>query len=147
MRSEHLDDVLAIERLSFPTPWSRYAFESELKNNRYSCYIVCLLSGRVIGYAGSWIIEDEAHITTLAVDPRYRGQGLGKALLSEITSRCQARGAERITLEVRPSNKIAQRLYENMGFIRVGIRRGYYTDTREDAIIMWRNLNFSPTSR
>lgn len=140
MQEKDLDQVLEIERLSFPTPWSRHSFISELRDNEFAHYFVCRVDGRVAGYAGMWVILDEAHITNVAVHPDYRGKGLGHLLLAELMRQSLLRGADRITLEVRKSNLAAQRIYEHMGFRATGIRKGYYTDTGEDAVIMWKIL-------
>ncbi|NLC77048.1 MAG: ribosomal protein S18-alanine N-acetyltransferase [Clostridia bacterium] len=140
MQKEHLDQVLAIEKVSFPTPWSRNSYLRELSDNQFAHYYVCLQGEQVIGYMGMWIIIDEAHITTIAVHPDFRGQRLGKTLLEELMMRAVMLGADKITLEVRPSNLPAQRLYRKVGFVPAGLRKGYYTDTKEDAIIMWKHL-------
>jgi ribosomal-protein-alanine N-acetyltransferase len=141
MQASHLDQVLQIERVSFPTPWSRQAFLSELYHNDFAHYYVYLLDGLVVGYAGMWVILDEAHVTNVAVHPQYRGKQVGEKLLHHLLGEAAARGAGRITLEVRPSNQPAQHLYQKLGFKPVGVRKGYYTDTHEDAIIMWRRLD------
>ncbi|HHW07310.1 MAG TPA: ribosomal protein S18-alanine N-acetyltransferase [Clostridia bacterium] len=140
MAEEHLDQVLAIEQVSFPTPWSRNSYLRELSDNQFAYYYVCLLGDKVLGYMGMWLIIDEAHVTTIAVHPDYRGRALGRVLLEELMARAAALGADKITLEVRPSNHVAQRLYRRVGFVPAGIRKGYYTDTKEDAIIMWKHL-------
>lgn len=141
MRVRDLDAVLAIERTSFPTPWSRYAYLSELLENDRAYYIVARTSDRkVAGYTGMWLILDEGHITTIAVHPLYRGRGVGRQLLEAAEAIARERGALRITLEVRVSNIIAQSLYEKTGYVNVGIRPGYYRDNNEDAIIMWKEL-------
>lgn len=139
MREEHLPGVLEIENRSFPTPWSRKAFLSELRDNAFAHYIVLLDGDRVVGYGGMWLLFDEAHVTNIAIHPAYRGRGLGGFLLTEMERRAAARGMKRMTLEVRPSNVMAQRLYRKHGFQPRGLRRGYYADTREDAIIMWKD--------
>ncbi len=139
MREEHLPQVLDIENRSYPTPWSRRAFLSELQDNAFADYIVALMGDRVVGYAGMWLLFDEAHITNIAVHPDVRGRRIGDLLLTELERRAIARGARRMTLEVRPSNAAAQRLYKSHGFQPRGLRRGYYSDTREDAIIMWKD--------
>ena len=131
--------VLAIERRSFPTPWSERAFVSELRDNLYADYIVARHRGRLVGYAGMWCILDEAHVTTIAVDPEYRGRGVGNRLLTALEERALRYGCRRMTLEVRVSNHVAQRLYRRHGFRPCGLRRGYYVDNGEDAIIMWRD--------
>jgi len=140
MTSHHLDGVLVIERLSFPTPWSRSSFLNELYTNDYAFYYVCLWEDKVVGYAGMWIILDEAHLTNIAVHPGFRRCGIGELLLDTLIKEAVNLGAARMTLEVRISNIPAQRLYEKKGFVRSGIRRGYYTDTQEDALIMWKTL-------
>jgi ribosomal-protein-alanine N-acetyltransferase len=140
MELRHIPGVLEIERRSFPTPWSERAFVSELTQNAYAHYIVALRGGRVVGYGGMWLILDEAHVTNIAVHPQERRQGLGRRLLQELERRAQAHGCQRMTLEVRPSNVVAQHLYRSMGFVVRGLRPGYYTDTHEDAIIMWKEI-------
>lgn len=138
MELRHLGGVLDIERRSFPTPWSERAFISELTQNAYAHYVVALRGAHVIAYAGMWLILDEAHITNIAVHPTERGQGLGEAMLMELQGRAGAHGCRRMTLEVRPSNTVARALYRKHGFVARGMRPGYYSDTREDAIIMWK---------
>lgn len=133
-----LDAVQEIERRSFPTPWSRQAFLTELGANQYACYLVARQDGRVVAYAGMWVIFDEAHVTNVAVHPGWRGQGLGKHLMQCLMAAAAARGAVRMTLEVRRSNLVAQALYAGLGFAVHGIRPGYYTDVPEDAVIMWK---------
>lgn len=139
MQIEHLDQVLAIERSSYPTPWSARAFLSELQNNVYAHYVVALLDGRVCGYSGMWLVLNEAHITNIAIHPAYRGRKLGDALLAEMERRARERGMTAMTLEVRVSNHVAQKLYKKRGFVQNGLRKGYYTDNHEDAIIMWKD--------
>ena len=139
MTLQHLPGVLAIEGVSFPTPWSERAFVSELTQNAYARYVVALRGEAVVGYAGMWLILDEAHVTNIAVDPTERRHGLGDALLTELERRARTHGCRAMTLEVRPSNGTAQRLYRRHGFVPRGLRPGYYADTQEDAIIMWRD--------
>ena len=139
MEIQHLDEVLAIEQKSFPTPWSRNAFTHELVHNDFSLYIVALDGEKVVGYAGMWCIMDEGHITTIAVHWDNRRQKIGAGLLKELFREGLSRGCARMTLEVRPSNLAAQDLYIKMGFVSHGRRPGYYSDTREDAIIMWKD--------
>lgn len=141
MQLKDLDQVMSIEKASYPTPWSRYAFLNELRDNQFAHYYV--LEGprrRLLGYAGMWIVLEEAHITNVAVHPEHRGQQLGRTLLQHLMDQAVALGATRMTLEVRVSNEIARDLYLKMGFTPAGVRKGYYIDTREDAIIMWRDL-------
>ncbi|MEL7566080.1 MAG: ribosomal protein S18-alanine N-acetyltransferase [Dehalobacterium sp.] len=140
LEAEYLDQILEIEQVSFPTPWSKQAFLSELQQNSLAYYCVGMLNEKIIGYGGMWIIIDEAHITNVAVHPDYRGKKVGEALMLHLIAQALIKGALRMTLEVRPSNIAAQSLYQRMGFEAVGRRRGYYTDTKEDAIIMWKTL-------
>ncbi|MBI2873950.1 MAG: ribosomal protein S18-alanine N-acetyltransferase [Firmicutes bacterium] len=135
-----IDDIMAIERVSFPTPWSRHAFVSELSQNPYAEYYGAVQDGRLIGYGGMWLILDEAHVTNIAVLPQYRRRGVGEVLLKVLMEKAGLKGADWITLEVRESNLGAQRLYQKHGFSQKGLRRGYYTSTKEDAIIMSRSL-------
>ncbi|MDA8443195.1 MAG: ribosomal protein S18-alanine N-acetyltransferase [Peptococcaceae bacterium] len=139
MHLQHLDQVLRIEEKSFPTPWSRYAFSCELMDNDFARYYCLLSNDTVIGYMGLWVILDEAHITNVAIHPEYRNRSLGELLMREVELRCQVAGIKRMTLEVRVSNSAAQSLYAKMGFTNAGLRKGYYTDTKEDAIIMWKD--------
>lgn len=139
MVARDLEDVVAIEKQSFPSPWSLRAFLSEITDNVYGRYIVARVDGTVVGYAGMWVILDEAHVTTIAVHPEYRRKRIGVRLLAALILRARLAGARRMTLEVRKSNTQAKGLYAKFGFVDRGIRRGYYSDTREDAIIMWKD--------
>jgi len=141
MEIDDIKDVLEIENASFATPWSREAFFNELMNNHFASYLVMIENDKVIGYCGMWLIIDEAHITNIAVLPEYRGRKLGEALMLEVKKHASQRGVGRMTLEVRVSNTVAQSLYRKHGFIEGGIRKNYYTDNQEDAIVMWVNLN------
>lgn len=140
MTLQDIDSVMTVEKKSFTTPWSRQAFMTELVDNQFARYIVLDYSGRVIGYAGLWMIVDEGHVTNIAIDPDFRGNHLGERLLLALVSMCTAQGGSRMTLEVRVSNEIAKRLYQKLGFEGVGVRKGYYTDNHEDALIMWVDL-------
>lgn len=140
MAENHLDEVIEIEQVSFPTPWSKDAYFSELRENSFAHYYVCTAGEQVVGYAGMWIIIDEAHITNIAVHPDFRGKKIAQALLLNLMQEAIGLGADRITLEVRSSNRVAQHVYGKLGFYPVGVRKGYYTDNNEDAIIMWKNL-------
>lgn len=135
-----LDDVMRIERASFASPWSRGAFLGELTENHFAHYVIMLFQGEAIGYGGMWVIIDEAHVTNIAVYPKYRGRHYGERLLRRLMAEALAQGARRMTLEVRVSNITAQRLYRKLGFSEAGLRRGYYTDNHEDALIMWADL-------
>lgn len=150
MRVRDVGGVLEVEKLSFTTPWSRAAFMSELLNNERAYYLVAKdttrrgplpwSAGQVIGYIGVWIIFEEGHITNVAVHPDYRSQGIGRRLMETMIAVCVAKGVTRMTLEVRQSNIIAQRLYRDLGFVSAGVRPGYYQDNNEDALIMWKEL-------
>ena len=131
-----LPEVQAIERASFTTPWPPHAYKSELETNRMASYIVARSEGHVVGYGGVWLMVDEAHITTFAVHPSWRRQGIGDRLLLDLLDVALERGAREATLEVRLSNVPARRLYEKFGFRPVGLRPRYYTDDNEDALIM-----------
>jgi [ribosomal protein S18]-alanine N-acetyltransferase len=136
MRHEDVGAVHEIERLSFRTPWPAYAFEQELKNNRLARYVVARAGEQVVGFAGIWLMVDEAHVTTFGVHPDWRRQGIGRQLLLNLVELSVTIGARRMTLEVRLSNGPAQSLYRTFGFEDAGRRHAYYTDDGEDALIM-----------
>lgn len=141
MRIPDIGQIVEVEQASFSTPWSADAFFNELTNNHFAYYIVAEIDKRVIGYCGVWVIIDEAHITNVAVHPDYRGKKIGEDLMRHIITLSKSNGAKKMTLEVRVSNQTALALYHKFGFEEHGIRKGYYTDNQEDAIIMWVNLN------
>lgn len=143
MRAEDIPEIMEIERQCFRTPWHENAFYNELYHQP-ACYLVAKANGKVVGYAGMWIIMDEAHITTLAVHPDYRRQHIGERLLLALLEIATARRARHATLEVRETNLSAQRLYTKYGFYTVAVRKGYYTDTGENALIMWTPTLQSP---
>jgi ribosomal-protein-alanine N-acetyltransferase len=153
MRWEDVPAVMTIERESFPLPWSNYTYRHELTENTHSHYIVArpraevskrawwrqLLwpaSPAILGYGGFWLVADEAHISTLAVAPQWRGHGLGELLLAAMIEQALGMKAIMATLEVRVSNTVAQRLYTKYGFVITGTRPRYYRDNDEDAHIM-----------
>ncbi len=136
MTLDDLPAVHAIERASFSTPWPDDAYRSELRTNRLATYVVARAGDQVVGFAGLWLMVDEAHITTFAVDPAWRRRGIGEHLLVTLLDVSISRGAREATLEVRLSNVAARRLYEKYGFRPVGLRPRYYTDNGEDALIM-----------
>lgn len=135
MKFVHVDAVAEIENAVYPTPWSKNAFINEVLDNGFAHYFVALNDKSVVGYAGIWVILDEAHITTLAVCQQEQCKGVGTLLLETLIEAAASMGAQRMTLEVRLSNTIAQELYKKYGFIQRGTRRNYYSD--EDALIMW----------
>lgn len=134
-----LDDIPAVHRIeeaSFSVPWPDEAYRSEIQANRLASYLVVRTDDAVIAYGGIWLMVDEAHITTLAVDPAWRRQRVGGTLLLALLDLAVARRAREATLEVRLSNLPARRLYEKYGFRPVGLRPRYYSDNGEDALIM-----------
>ncbi|MCI1945439.1 ribosomal protein S18-alanine N-acetyltransferase [Clostridium luticellarii] len=139
LKAEHIDSVVAINNLSFPTPWSRESLEKEIEDNTIAKYVVAKKFNIVIGYAGIWCILDEGHITNIAIHPEYRGIGAGSLLLETLIEICKIEFITSMTLEVRKSNLIAQNLYKKYGFVQEGIRKAYYADNKEDAIIMWKH--------
>jgi ribosomal-protein-alanine N-acetyltransferase len=132
-----IDQILLIEHASFATPWSREAFYNEMVNNPYASYVVMEENNKIIGYCGLWVVLEDAHITNVAVLPEFRGRKLGEALMNQAMELAKSFGAERMSLEVRVSNTVAQGLYRKLGFQNGGIRKKYYTDNNEDAIVMW----------
>jgi len=146
MRTEDLDEVLAIERLSFSMPWSRGAFLYEMQQNRAARCWVMREDGSVVAYVCLWEIADELHITNIAVHPSQRRRGLGRTLLGGVIEDGRERGLRVVVLEVRPSNREALPLYESFGFRVVGRRRGYYYDTGEDALVMEVSLAVAGTT-
>lgn len=137
MTLDDIDGVQNVERSSFPAPWPANAFRHELTQNKNARYIVAREGERIVGYAGVWLMVDEAHITTFAVLPEHRRRRIGERMLQRLFEIAEEMGAEWLTLEVRVSNIGAQRLYEKYGFRRSGVRRRYYSDNSEDALIMW----------
>ncbi len=138
---EDLEDIYYIERASFTSPWTKDAFIHELTENPYATYIGLEVDGKLVAYGGYWLIIDEAHITNIAVLPEYRGKKLGEKLLRKMLDEIVEHGGIRVSLEVRVSNTVAQNLYRKFGFVTGGIRKGYYSDNYEDAIVMWVNLH------
>jgi [ribosomal protein S18]-alanine N-acetyltransferase len=136
MTLDDLRAVHAIERASFSVPWPDEAYRNELLTNRLASYVVARAGEIVVGFAGLWVMVDEAHVTTFAVDPGWRRRGVGEQLLLALLDIAVARRAREATLEVRLSNVPARRLYEKYGFRPVGIRPRYYSDNGEDALIM-----------
>jgi [ribosomal protein S18]-alanine N-acetyltransferase len=140
MKEEDIDQILEVEHASFATPWSREAFYNEIYQNKFAVYIVLEEDDKIIGYCGAWVVIDEAHITNIAILPTYRGRQLGEALLSKMMSIAKDMGARSMTLEVRVTNHVAQSLYRKLGFQNGGIRKNYYSDNQEDALVMWVNI-------
>jgi len=134
----HLDEVIKIEDESFSIPWTRKAFIDELLENKRAVYFVALINGRVAGYGGMWHVINEGHITNIAVAQGFRRQGVGDAIVKEIERYARELEMIGLTLEVRIGNLAAQKLYFRNGFKAEGIRKNYYSDTKEDAIVMWK---------
>jgi len=163
MTLEDIPAVIAIERASFPRPWPERAYRYELTENPNAHFIVARLPtpvvaplvspwrrlasrlglvalplnrAMIVGFAGMWIQVDEAHIATIATHPDWRGRGVGQRILLALLRTAQRCQAQTVTLEVRVSNLVAQRLYHKFGFQEVGRRKAYYQDNREDALLM-----------
>lgn len=141
MLESDLDEILAIERRVYPTPWSREAFLHDLLENPYGWNLVVRASHQVIAYACLWIVDDRLMINNIAVAPERQGAGEGRRFLDSILREAASRGCREATLEVRPSNLRARRLYDRAGFVATGVRRDYYQDTHEDAIVMTKVLS------
>lgn len=137
--SDDIDDVLRIEQASFANPWTREMYLAELEHRGTSyCYIAREDEGVAVGFCSFWRILDELHINNLAVLPEKRRSGVATALLQFVMHEGARLGAQRATLEVRRSNEVARRLYEQFGFAVAGVRRAYYTHPVEDALVLWR---------
>lgn len=137
MRRRHLPAVLRIEGKVYPRPWSAGLFLSELAQKGSRAYFVARHQGRVVGYAGVMILGDEGHVTNIAVDPGFHRHKIGMRLLLALVEASRERKVRSMTLEVRRNNEGAQAMYRKFGFQTVGVRRGYYVETNEDAYIMW----------
>ncbi len=137
MAPEDIPVVLAIERLSFQSSWPPNAFQNELRDNKLAHYFVGRLDGAIVAYGGIWVILEDSHVTTIAVHPDQRGKRLGEEMLVHLLDEAIERGASWITLEVRETNDVAQKLYRKYGFTVVSTRRGYYSDNNESALVMW----------
>ena len=136
--AKDVDRIAELEIECFTTPWTKESVYQDVVENPRALYVVAEVEGLVIGYAGVWSIVDEGHITNVAVDPKFRKLHVGSAIISVLLEVTKNAGVERHTLEVRRSNEAAIRLYEKYGFVVGGERKGYYEDTGEDALIMWR---------
>jgi len=137
MRRRHLRSVLRIEAQVYPRPWSLGLFMSELALRTTRAYLVAKVGGQVVGYGGLMVTGSDGHITTIAVDPQRPRQMIGTRLLLGLSTAAIDRGCSGLTLEVRVSNDGAQAMYREFGFAPAGIRKNYYTETNEDAIVMW----------
>lgn len=138
MRLSDLDAVMAVEHYSFPTPWKRHMYESDLTTNARSRFYVVkdAATGALGAYSGTWFIYEEAHVGTIATAREYRGQRLAEQLLAYTALQALQERLSYMILEVRVTNEAAKKLYERLGFDLVGLRKGYYSDTGEDALLM-----------
>ena len=136
MTKRDIARVYEIEVQSFRSPWSKLSLLGELHNN-VARYLVAEEEGRIVGYGGMWVLFDEAHITNIAIAPESRGQHLGRYLLYGMMVKALGYGAERMTLEVRETNQVAQNLYYSFDFEKEGFRKRYYEDTGEGAYLLW----------
>lgn len=141
MTAADVDAVYAIELATFPTPWTLDSFHYEMRENQYAHYIVAEDEMEIIGFCGMWLVIDAAQITNVAVVESARGKGIGEALMKEAIRVAREAEMEVMSLEVRVTNVVAQNLYRKLGFQNGGIRKGYYTDNGEDALVMWVNIN------
>ena len=139
MTIDDVDEVYTVEEDCFVDPWSKDSIRKELKNN-LARYLVAQLDNKIVGYVGVWFVVDEGHITNVAVHSDYRGKKIGDRLVKEMVELCKENKLVAMTLEVRTSNTVAQNLYRKYGFKMGGIRKEYYSDNKEDAIIMWNQL-------
>ena len=144
MRRRHLKGVMAIERQVYPRPWSPSLFLSEMSAGRGRYYLVALEGRSVVGYGGLISYGDEAHITTIAVEPTLHRRKIGTRLLYELVTEAVRMGSRAVSLEVRVTNWGAQRMYARFGFRPVGVRKNYYQETSEDAVVMWTDDIRSP---
>lgn len=140
MELTDIEGVMEVESASFTTAWPRDIFLQELINNQHAHYYVLQLDGKIAGYAGMWIVIDDAQITNIAISPKLRGNKLGEKLFLYTIEQAMRMGTKRLSLEVRKSNIVAQGMYRKFGLVPGGIRKNYYTDNQEDAIVMWVNL-------
>lgn len=140
MTLEHLDKVHEIENDCFAIPWSKKAFKDELQTNKMAIYVVAIEDNEVVGYGGMWHVINEGHITNIAVKKEHRQKGIGTKIVNGLIDIAKEKEMIGITLEVRVSNQIAIDIYKKSGFIIEGLRKEYYDDNREDAIVMWKHL-------
>src|SRR5205085_10322672 len=137
MGRRHLRGVLKIESQVYPRRWSLGLFLSELALRQTRIYLVAKSGVTVVGYAGLMLTGTDGHVTTIAVDPAWHRHGIGTRLLLALTREAIAAGCTALTLEVRVSNEAAQSMYRTFGYAPAGIRKNYYSETNEDAIVMW----------
>ena len=137
MTKEDLDEVLEISSLSLKESWNLDSFSNEL-SNPLAKYLIAKINDKIVGFVGVWTIIDEGHITNMAVHPEFREKGVGSILLTSLIEHSKDWGCTSLTLEVRSSNNAAKGLYKKFGFLEEGVRKKYYRDNEEDALIMWK---------
>ena len=142
MEETDLDAVLAIEAVSVPVPWSKASYKNEIHNQWAACF-VCMAEEKLIGYCDVWTVFEEANIQTIVVDAACRRSGAGRLMMETMEQEARARGAQRIMLEVRPSNQAALSLYYGRGYMEISRRSAYYPDNQEDALILCKYLDIS----
>jgi [ribosomal protein S18]-alanine N-acetyltransferase len=135
LQREHIPAILEIEHVTHSAPWSQRSFENELEH-KYGIFLVGLVEGKIGAYGGCWVLVDEAHVTNVVVREDLRGQGIGKKLMVDLMEQAKTKGALCATLEVRKSNEAALHLYEGLGFHQATVRKNYYPDNQEDAVVM-----------
>lgn len=141
-----LQDIYNLEKECFAIPWSLQSIENDLsENSNVATYLVATDNDKVLGYIGMWQVLDEAQVTNLAVSESFRGRGIGRLLVNELSDIAKKRGARQLTLEVRSSNAPARSVYNETGFVEIAKRKSYYKDNGEDAIIMLKNISTDPT--
>lgn len=139
MKEEDIDGVFEVEKNCFEDYWSKDSFKKELNNN-LAKYLVAKVDEKIAGYVGIWFVVDEGHITNVAVHENFRGKKIGDKLIKRLVEVCKDNNIVSMTLEVRASNVVAQNLYRKYGFKMAGIRKEYYSNNKEDAIIMWNDI-------
>jgi len=137
MRRRDLKSLIAIERRIFPSPWSIGLYMSEIAQPATRAYYVAFVGAELVGYAGMMVVVGEAHVTNIGVAPEWQRHGVGRRLLVRLAREARQRSAQHLTLEVRVSNVGAQALYHEFGFVPAGIRKNYYAEVNEDALVMW----------
>lgn len=138
LEADHIPAIVEIEKRSNSSPWSERSFVNEL-DHPHGIFLVALEGDEIIGFGGVWIMIDEAHVTTVAVAPEHRRRGIGRRIVSALLEAARNRGTTCATLEVRAGNEPAIGLYESLGFVRSAIRKRYYPDNKEDAVVMWKH--------
>ena len=140
MKESDIKAVMKIDQEAFTSAWSEEVFIHEVNVNDYAHYFIVETKEKIIGYVGLWIVHEDAQITNVALLKKYRGYKIGEKLFGYALQYAQNQGAERLSLEVRVSNEIAQNMYDKFGLVPGGIRKKYYADDNEDALVMWVNL-------